>query len=87
MIKRGSIKSTKVYVKEDGRLKTKYAVQVKLRGKDYWSQAKKGEEVLIFATQQEADQIVLDYVEELKKSVNEKLVEGKVKLNTGRKKK
>jgi len=67
-MKRGNIKSTKVYVNEDGKMVTKYAVQVRLRGRQNWIQAKKGEMKLIFNTQEEADQVVIDYVDHLKQS-------------------
>jgi len=85
MIKRGNIKSCKVYIKENGKMVTKYSVQVRLRNKQDWIQARKGEEQLIFMTPEEANKVVIDYVEEIKKSMNDKIKEGKVKLKMERK--
>lgn len=84
-MKRNNIRSTKVYIKENGSMITKFAVQVRLRGKQDWIQAKKGEEVLIFDTQDKADKIVIDYIEEIKKTFAEKLQEGKIKPKMRRK--
>jgi len=87
MVKRGNIKSCKIYVKENGSFVTKYAVQVRLRGKKDWIQARKGDVSLIFDTMEEADKVVLDYVEEINKTMSEKISDGKLKLKMKRRSK
>jgi hypothetical protein len=80
-MKRGNLKTKRIYTTEDGKKVTKHAVLVRLRGKGEWVQAKHGETPLIFDTEAEADKIIIDHVAEAKKSLAQKVSEGTVKLN------
>ena len=84
-MKRGNIRSTKVYINEGGKMITKYAVQVRLKGRQTWVQAKNNDTQLIFDTQEEADQVVIDYVEHVKKTVVEKINSGGIKAKLEKK--
>jgi hypothetical protein len=64
---------------------TKYAVQVRLKGRQTWVQAKNNDTQLIFDTQEEADQVVIDYVEHVKQTVVEKINNGGVKAKLEKK--
>jgi len=83
-MKRHNLRTIKLYSREDGMNKTRYAVQLKMRGKTEWIQAKKDNVPLIFDTKEEAEQVIIDFLEELKKSLNDKINEGKVKVNVRR---
>lgn len=85
MIKRGNIRSTKVYIRENGNLVTKYAVQVRIRNSQKWVQARKDDFQLIFDTPEEADKIVIDYVAETKKTMLEKINDGGVRIKMDKK--
>lgn len=85
MIKRGNIRSTKVYIRENGNLVTKYAVMVRLKDSQKWVQARKGDIQLIFDTPEEADQIVIDYIAEIKKTMMEKIKDGGVRIKMDKK--
>lgn len=84
-MKRGNIRTIRVYSKKEG---TKYAVQVRIKNSQKWVQARKDDFQLIYDTPEEANQVVIDYVESVKKTIVEKINdEGiKVKMNKERNK-
>jgi len=83
-MKRHNLRTVKLYSKENGENITRHAVQLKMRGKNTWIQAKKDNVPLIFDTKEEAEKVIIDFMEEMKKSISEQINDGKVKVNVRR---
>ena len=73
-MKRGNLKTKRIYSTIDGAKTTKYAVLVRLRGKQEWVQAKSGETPHIYDTQEEAEKIIIDHCTEAKKSLTQRII-------------
>jgi hypothetical protein len=86
-MKRGNLRTIKVYTKNDkGDKIIQYAVQVRLRMKQTWTQARDGDKILIFNEKKDADQVIIDYMDKIKRTMAEKLKDKDVKVKFNRRK-